>query len=218
MSSAALGVSAFLLVLGLIALGMPVAVAMAAVGAVGFWWLNGWTGAHFVLGSSPFEAIFPYSLSVVPLFVMMGVFAARAGLSRSLFDMVTAFLGHLRGGLAVTSIGASALFGAICGSSLATVATMGRVAIPEMRSRGYDDSLSTAAIAAGGTLGVMIPPSILLVIYGILTNTSIDREADTQTRTAHSEKEFRSGLFRFGQATVRESPSADPRSLLFAEA
>lgn len=173
MTPSLLGALGFLGVLLLIAFGMPVAVAMGIVGAAGFWWLNGFTGLDFVLGSSPFEAVFPYSLSVVPLFVMMGVFASRAGLSRSLFEMVTGFLGHLRGGLAVTSVGACALFGAICGSSLATVATMGRVAIPEMRARGYSDSLSAASIAAGGTLGVLIPPSILLVIYGILTQTSI---------------------------------------------
>lgn len=173
MSGGMIGFLGFALALGLIALGFPVAVAMAVVGVGGFWLLNGWTGAAFILGSSPFEAIFPYSLSVVPLFVMMGVFAARAGLSRSLFDMVNSFLGHVRGGLAVTAIGACALFGAICGSSLATVATMGRVAIPEMKRHGYADSLSSASIAAGGTLGVLIPPSILLVIYGILTQTSI---------------------------------------------
>ncbi len=173
MTPSLLGALGFLGVLVLIAFGMPVAVAMGIVGAAGFWWMNGFAGLTFVLGSSPFEAVFPYSLSVVPLFVMMGVFASRAGLSRSLFEMVTSFLGHLRGGLAVTSVGACALFGAICGSSLATVATMGRVAIPEMRARGYSDSLSAASIAAGGTLGVLIPPSILLVIYGILTQTSI---------------------------------------------
>ncbi|KXS38099.1 MAG: trap dicarboxylate transporter, dctm subunit [Halomonadaceae bacterium T82-2] len=173
MSGAMLGLAGFGLTLVLIAFGFPVAVAMALVGVGGFWWLNGLMGAGFILGSSPFEAIFPYSLSVVPLFVMMGVFAARAGLSRSLFDMVNSFLGHVRGGLAVTGVGACAIFGAICGSSLATVATMGRVAIPEMEKRGYDGSLSSASIAAGGTLGVLIPPSILLVIYGILTQTSI---------------------------------------------
>ncbi|OHY82937.1 TRAP transporter large permease [Marinobacter sp. AC-23] len=173
MTPATMGFIGFGATLFLIAFGFPVAVAMALTGVVGFWLLNGLAGAGFILGSSPFEAIFPYSLSVVPLFVMMGVFAARAGLSRSLFDMVNSFLGHIRGGLAVTAVGACALFGAICGSSLATVATMGRVAIPEMEKHGYDGSLSSASIAAGGTLGVLIPPSILLVIYGILTQTSI---------------------------------------------
>ncbi|QFU16100.1 TRAP transporter large permease [Microvirga thermotolerans] len=173
MNSALIGFLGFVVALALIAFGFPVAVAMAVVGVAGFWLLNGWTGAAFILGSSPFEAVFPYSLSVIPLFVMMGVFAARAGLSRSLFNVVNGFFGHIRGGLAVTAVGACALFGAICGSSLATVATMGRVAIPEMKRHGYSNSLSSAAIAAGGTLGVLIPPSILLVIYGILTQTSI---------------------------------------------
>lgn len=173
MSAALTGLVGFLCALGLIAVGFPVAVAMAVVGVAGFWLLNGWTGASFILGASPFEAIFPYSFTVVPLFVMMGVFAARAGLSRSLFDLVNSFLGHVRGGLAVASVGACAIFGAICGSSLATVATMGRVAVPEMERHGYAPSLSAASIAAGGTLGVLIPPSILLVIYGILTQTSI---------------------------------------------
>ncbi|MCM0613207.1 TRAP transporter large permease [Marinobacter sediminum] len=173
MTPAIMGFIGFGATLFLIAFGFPVAVAMALVGVVGFMLLNGLAGAGFILGSSPFESIFPYSLSVVPLFVMMGVFAARAGLSRSLFEMVNSFLGHVRGGLAVTAVGACALFGAICGSSLATVATMGRVAIPEMDKHGYDGSLSSASIAAGGTLGVLIPPSILLVIFGILTQTSI---------------------------------------------
>ncbi|PQO23262.1 C4-dicarboxylate ABC transporter permease [Rhodobacteraceae bacterium WD3A24] len=173
MSGAAAGALGFLLALGLIGLGVPVAVAMAAVGVAGYWLLEGWYGTGYILGSTPFESIFPYSFSVIPLFVMMGVFASRAGLSRSLFDLLNGFVGHLRGGLAVSAVGASAIFGAICGSSLATVATIGRVAIPEMRRRDYDDSLSAASVAAGGTLGVLIPPSILLVIYGLLTQSSI---------------------------------------------
>ena len=173
MSDPVFGLLAFLAALGLIAAGMPVAVSMAAVGIAGTWWLTGWSAAVFALGSAPFEQIFPYSFSVIPLFVMMGVFASHAGLSRSLFDAINSFLGHLRGGLAVTTIGACAAFGAICGSSLATVATIGRVAMPEMRRHGYDDSLSAATVAAGGTLGVLIPPSILLVIYGLLTQVSI---------------------------------------------
>jgi tripartite ATP-independent transporter DctM subunit len=174
MSAAALtGLIGFATTLGFIALGVPVAVAMGVIGILGYWWLRGWFSASYVLGSAPFEAIFPYSFSVIPLFVMMGVFAARAGLSRSLFDLINGFFGHFRGGLAVSSVGASAMFGAICGSSLATVATIGRVAMPEMRRYRYDDSLSAASVAAGGTLGVLIPPSILLVIYGLLTQTSI---------------------------------------------
>ncbi|MDK3019957.1 TRAP transporter large permease [Pseudodonghicola flavimaris] len=173
MSEAYLGLGGFIAALVLIALGLPVAVAMGAIGVVGYWYLNGWMGAAYVLGSTPFESIFPYSFSVIPLFVMMGVFASHAGLSRSLFDVINSFIGHRRGGLAVTTVGASAFFGAICGSSLATVATIGRVALPEMKRHGYDESLSTATVAAGGTLGVLIPPSVLLVVYGLLTQSSI---------------------------------------------
>ena len=173
MSDAVLGLVGFAAALGLIALGTPVAIAMGVIGGVGYWYLNGWMGAAYILGSSPFESIFPYSFSVIPLFVMMGVFASHAGLSRSLFDVINSFIGHRKGGLAVTTVGASAFFGAICGSSLATVATIGRVALPEMKRHGYDPSLSTATVAAGGTLGVLIPPSVLLVIYGLLTQSSI---------------------------------------------
>ena len=173
MSDPVIGLLGFLATLVLIAFGVPVAIAMGVVGAIGFGVLNGWDAVGFIMGGAPFEATFPYTLSVVPLFLMMGVFAAHAGLSGSLYQGVNAFVGHLRGGLAMASVGACAGFGAICGSSLATAATMCRVALPEMRRHGYDDSLASAAIAAGGTLGVLIPPSILLVIYALLTEQSI---------------------------------------------
>ncbi|TDK48088.1 TRAP transporter large permease [Antarcticimicrobium luteum] len=173
MSDAILGLLGFTAALVLIGLGLPVAVSMGVIGTLGYWYLNGWMGASYILGSSPFESIFPYSFSVIPLFVMMGVFASHAGLSRSLFNVINAYIGHRKGGLAITTVGASAVFGAICGSSLATVATIGRVALPEMKRHGYDPSLSTATVAAGGTLGVLIPPSVLLVIYGLLTQSSI---------------------------------------------
>lgn len=167
------GVLGFVLTLVFIAVGFPVAVAMGVMGALGLWFVGDLPLVGYTLGAVPFEAIFPYSFSVIPLFVMMGVFAARAGLSKSLFELVNGFCGHFRGGLAISTVGASAGFGSICGSSLATVATIGRVAMPEMRRYGYDDSLSSASVAAGGTLGVLIPPSIILVIYGLLTQTSI---------------------------------------------
>lgn len=173
MSDPVIGLLGFLATLVLIGFGVPVAIAMGVVGAVGFGLLNGWDAVGFIMGGAPFEATFPYTLSVVPLFLMMGVFAAHAGLSGSLYQGVNAFVGHMRGGLAMASIGACAGFGAICGSSLATAATMCRVALPEMRRHGYDDSLASASIAAGGTLGVLIPPSILLVIYALLTEQSI---------------------------------------------
>ena len=175
MNGPALGLIGFVICIALILARVPVAVSMGVVGAVGYGWVNGWASLAFVLGKAPFDAVFPYDLSVVPLFVMMGVFAGHAGLSRSLYNFVAAFVGHLRGGLALATIGACALFGAICGSSIATAATLGKVALPEMRRLNYRDSLAAASIAAGGTLGVMIPPSIVFVIYGLMTEQSIGK-------------------------------------------
>jgi len=169
------GLLGFGAALALILLRVPVAIAMGVVGIGGYWLLNDWNGVAFILGSAPFESLNRYTLSVVPLFVLMGVFAARAGLSRSLYNGFYALIGHYRGGLALATIGACAGFGAICGSSLATAATMGKVALPEMRRFGYDDRLASASIAAAGTLGVMIPPSVLLVIYAFLTETSVGK-------------------------------------------
>ncbi len=167
------GIVGFIVTLVLIALRLPVAVAMGLVGIVGSIPLAGWPAVKFMLGTQPFEAVHPYGLSVVPLFIFMGVFAAHAGLSRNLYEGIYAFVGHVRGGLAIATIGACAGFGAICGSSLATAATMSRVALPEMRRKGYAESLAAASVAAGGTLGVLIPPSIILVIYALLTRESI---------------------------------------------
>jgi tripartite ATP-independent transporter DctM subunit len=175
MEGPVLGLVGFLAVIALIMLRLPVAIAMGAVGIVGVSMTNGWSAAGFMLGRSAFDAAFPYALSIVPLFVAMGVFAAHAGLSRSLYNFVATLIGQLRGGLAMATIGACAIFGAICGSGIATAATMGRVALPEMRRLGYSDSLASASIAAGGTLGVMIPPSILFVIYGLATEQSIGK-------------------------------------------
>lgn len=175
MTDPVVGLIGFAASLFLIGLGVPVALSLGFTGVAGYIFLNGWPGALFVVGSGPFEAIFPYSLSVIPLFLMMGVFSSRCGLSSDLFQAANALVGRFRGGLAIATICASAGFGAICGSSLATVATIGRVALPEMRKAGYDDRLSAASVAAGGTLGVMIPPSILLIIYGLLTEQSIGK-------------------------------------------
>lgn len=175
MSDTAIGLIAFGVLFLLIGLRVPIAIAMAIVGAVGGLILNGPDSVGFIMGSLHFETVFPYSLSVVPLFIMMGVFAARAGLSKSLYSAVHAFIGHYRGGLGMATVGACAAFGAICGSSLATAATMSKVAMPEMRKRNYRDSLAAASIAAGGTLGVLIPPSVIMVIYALLTEQSIGR-------------------------------------------
>lgn len=173
MSGGMIGFLGFLVVLALILVRIPVGIAMGMVGIGGYYLLHSWRGTQFVIGVASFEAVFPYTLSVVPLFILMGVFAAHAGLSRALYEAVYAFIGRRRGGLAMATVGACAGFGAVCGSSLATVATMGRVALPEMRRRGYDDRLAAGSIAAGGTLGVLIPPSIILVIYALMTEQSI---------------------------------------------
>lgn len=167
------GIVGFAVVLALISLRVPVAIAMGVVGAVGSVALSGWSATSYLLGNLAFEAVFPYGLSVVPLFIFMGVFAAHAGLSRNLYECVYALVGHWRGGLAMATVGACAGFGAICGSSLATCATMGKVALPEMQRHRYDRGLAAASIAAGGTLGVLIPPSIILVIYALITEQSI---------------------------------------------
>jgi len=170
-----LGAAGFAIVIVLVLARLPVAIAMGVVGTVGLTITSGVQTAGFMLGRGAFEAVFPYSLSVVPLFITMGVFAGHAGLSRALYGFVATLVGHWRGGLAMATVGGSAIFGAVSGSAIATAATMGRVALPEMRRHGYADALACATIAAGGTLGVMIPPSILFVIYGLATEQSIGR-------------------------------------------
>ncbi|AFK57272.1 TRAP transporter large permease [Tistrella mobilis] len=168
-----IGVLGFVAVLVLGILRVPVAVAMAVVGLAGGAALGGLDGILYLSGTLPYDAVSPYGLSVVPLFVMMGVFAGRAGLSRALYDVADLLVGRFRGGLAMATIGASAGFGAICGSSLATCATIGKVALPEMRRHGYPDDLAAGAVAAGGTLGVLIPPSVIIVLYALITEQSI---------------------------------------------
>ncbi|MFD1343304.1 TRAP transporter large permease [Litorisediminicola beolgyonensis] len=175
MSAPLTGVVGLIALLVLIALRVPVAIAMGTVGIVGGVYLNGWFSLGFVLGSQPFVTSSSYALSVIPLFVMMGAFASRAGLSAALYRSLHSLIGHWRGGLASATIGACALFGAVCGSSLATAATMSRVAVPEMTAIGYDRRLTSGALAAGGTLGILIPPSIIMVIFALLTEQSIGR-------------------------------------------
>ncbi len=165
----------FAAVLALVLLRMPIAFAMGLVGMVGYMQLTSFRGAVSMVGRLIIDTAQDYGLSVVPLFILMGLFVNKGGLSRELYQVSYAFLGHLRGGLAMATICACAGFSAICGSSLATAATMSKVAMPQMRKYGYDDSLSTASIAAGGTLGILIPPSVILVIYGLLTETSIGK-------------------------------------------
>ncbi|PMR69697.1 TRAP transporter large permease [Halomonas heilongjiangensis] len=153
---------------------VPLAFAMGIVGFVGFYYLTGnWSAAEAMAARRVVDTGMDYGLSVIPLFILMGNFVSHAGLSDALFRASNGFLGHRKGGQAMATIVACGGFSAICGSSLATAATMGRVAMPQMRKYGYKDSLAAASIAAGGTLGILIPPSVMLVIYGILTETSI---------------------------------------------
>lgn len=162
-------------VLVLVFLRMPIAIAMGLVGFVGYAEERGFRASISMVGRLIIDTAQDYGLSVVPLFILMGLFVNKGGLSRELYQVSYAFLGHMRGGLAMATIVACAGFSAICGSSLATAATMSKVAMPQMRKYNYHDSLSTASIAAGGTLGILIPPSVILVIYGLLTETSIGK-------------------------------------------
>jgi tripartite ATP-independent transporter DctM subunit len=173
MSSELLGLLGIVLLLGLILLRIPIALAMIVVGAGGFAWLAGLSPLLSQLKTIAYWRFSTYDLSVVPLFMLMGQFATRAGLSQDLFRAANVWVGHLRGGMAIGAIGACAGFGAICGSSLATASTMGQVALPELRRHGYEPALATGTLAAGGTLGILIPPSVILVIYAIIVETSI---------------------------------------------
>ena len=172
MTEALLGFAA-IFVLAL--LRIPLAFAMGLVGVVGIGLTRGWQPALASTAQVVYETGFAYTLSVIPLFILMGNFVARAGLAHELFQLAYAFIGHVRGGLAHATIAACAGFGAICGSSIATAATMSRVAYPSMKKLGYSDSLSTGVMASGGTLGIMIPPSTIMVIYGIITQTNIGK-------------------------------------------
>ena len=154
---------------------IPLAFAMGVVGVAGIGFTRGWDPALASVGQVVYETGFAYTLSVIPLFILMGNFVARAGLAHELFEAAYAFIGHFRGGLAHATVAACAGFGAICGSSIATAATMSKVAYPSMKKLGYSDSLSTGVMAAGGTLGIMIPPSTIMVIYGIITETNIGK-------------------------------------------
>ena len=165
----------FFAVLVLVLIRVPIAFAMAFVGMIGFTLETSFRASISMVARLIIDTAQDYGLSVVPLFILMGLFVNKGGISRELYTASHAFLGHLRGGLAMATIVACGGFSAISGSSLATAATMAKVAMPEMRKYRYADSLSTASIAAGGTLGILIPPSVILVIYGLLTETSIGK-------------------------------------------
>ncbi len=174
MSALEIGLWSFPILLALIFLRMPIGLAMLICGLGGSWILAGSTIPIMAkLKSETYSTFASHSLSIIPLFLLMGQFAGLGGMSQSLFKAANAWLGHRRGGVAMAAIGACAGFGAICGSSLATAATMAQVALPELKRYGYSGGLATGTLAAGGTLGILIPPSIVLVIYAILAEQNI---------------------------------------------
>ena len=157
----------------LMAVRVPIAVSMFVAGCVGYGLQAGWLPLANFLNTQAFARFASYDLSVIPLFILMGNFATQGGISRALFAFAAAVMGRFKGGLAMASVMACAAFGAICGSSVATAATITKVALPEMRRHGYSGRLATGTLAAGGTLGILIPPSVPLVIYAILTEQNI---------------------------------------------
>ena len=173
MTSEWIGVLAMGALFVLIMLRVPVAIAMGVCGLVGYAALDGWEFALLAAASTPYDLTEKYALSVVPLFILMGVVATRAGMSQELYRAANAVFSGMRGALAMGTVGACAGFGAICGSSLATAATMTPVAVPQMRRHGYDDALATGVVASAGILGVLIPPSVVLVVYAIIAEQGV---------------------------------------------
>ena len=174
MTTLEIGIASFPVLLTLIFLRVPIGLAMFLVGLFGLFFATGTFNMGFArLKSETYSTFSSYSLSIIPMFLLMGHFATLGGMSQSLFKAAEAWLGHRKGGVAMSAVGACAGFGAICGSSLATAATMSQVALPELRRYGYSGGFSTATLAAGGTLGILIPPSVVLVIYAILTEQNI---------------------------------------------
>ena len=163
----------FAVMFALILLHVPIGIAMGVVGAAGFAYIVGVDPALSLLASEPASVFTNLDLAVIPLFLLMGSLAAAAGLPSDVYNLAYAFIGHRRGGLALATIGGSGGFGAICGSAIATTATFGRVALPEMLQRGYSPSLAAGAIASGGTLGIIVPPSSIMIIYAILSEQFI---------------------------------------------
>jgi len=173
MSAALIGYICVAGMLGLIALRCPIALAMAATGFVGFGLIVAFDPAISLLESGPIETMSNYSFSPIPMFILMGVFASKARMSAELFNGAKSFFGAWRGGMALAAVSSCGVFSAISGSSLATAASMARVALPEMKKNGYAPSLAAGTLAAGGTLGIMIPPSIALLLYALITEQSV---------------------------------------------
>ncbi len=173
MSGLEIGIIGFVALLCLLAIRIPIAVAMLTVGTVGYITIAGWPALISYFKTETYWRFTNDDLSVVPLFLLMGQFAAKAGISHALFRAANVWLGHFRGGIAMASIGGCAGFASISGSSLATAAIMGQVALPELRRYNYSGSLATATLAAGGTLGILIPPSVVLIIYAVMVEANV---------------------------------------------
>ncbi|MEN9709459.1 MAG: hypothetical protein RIQ68_1867 [Pseudomonadota bacterium] len=175
MSNQWIGACGVLALFLLLFLRVPVWAALMLVGVIGNTIVGGWSSSFAILGTTAFDTSSAYTLSVIPLFILMGDVASSTRLSADLFNAARVLLSGIRGGLSVAAIGAAACFGAVCGSSVATAATMTKIALPEMRKAGYDDGLATGSIAAGGSLGILIPPSIILVIYAAIAEQSVPK-------------------------------------------
>ncbi|HML15242.1 MAG TPA: TRAP transporter large permease subunit, partial [Xanthobacteraceae bacterium] len=175
MSSDAVAVMGFVVLFALMLLRVPVGMAMGLVGVSGFGYLVGGAPALKLVGQTSMRTVTDYTFGVIPMFLLMGAFVSNSGMSRELFRAANAFVGHRRGGLGIATIAACGGFAAICGSSVATAATFSTVAYPEMRRFGYPQSFATGVIAAGGTLGAMLPPSTVLAVYGIITEQDIGK-------------------------------------------
>src|ERR1700710_1903378 len=175
MSNDAIAITGFVALFVLMMLRVPVGMAMGLVGVCGYSWIVGPGPALKLVGQTSLRTVTDYTFGVIPMFMLMGAFVSASGLSREMFKAADAFLGHLRGGLGIATVVACGGFAAICGSSVATAATFSAVAYPEMRRFGYPQSFSTGVIAAGGTLGAMLPPSTVLAVYGIITEQDIGK-------------------------------------------
>jgi tripartite ATP-independent transporter DctM subunit len=169
------GILGLILLVVLLFSGLPVAFTMAIVGAAGYAYMVSFSASSYMVSADIFDNFTSYTLTVIPLFVFMGQIAFHSGISRRLFDATYKWIGHWPGGMAMATVGACTAFGAICGSGPATAATMAAVALPEMKRYGYDMKLATGTIAAGGGLGMMIPPSVVFIVYAILTEQSIGK-------------------------------------------
>jgi C4-dicarboxylate transporter, DctM subunit len=175
LSTDAVAIIGFIALFGMMLMRVPVGMAMGLVGVTGFAYLNGSGPALKIVGHTSMRTVTDYNFGVIPMFLLMGAFVSNSGMSRELFRAANSFLGHLRGGLGIATVAACGGFAAISGSSVATAATFSAVAYPEMRRFGYPQSFATGVIAAGGTLGAMLPPSTVLAVYGIITEQDIGK-------------------------------------------